>query len=107
MKQDQQPPIRGGCRGHEDDKETEDEKDGRMRMTTMIRTPRTLMMDEDGAKWNLLEDDIQMDLMILDYHDGIRSLFSQLGPSGLMWSVREAACRYNVVNNHVKRKFDK
>jgi hypothetical protein len=42
------------------------------------------------ARWNLLEDNIQLDLMILDYHDETRSLFSQLGPSGLMWSVREA-----------------
>jgi hypothetical protein len=41
------------------------------------------------AKWNLLEENIQMDLMILDnQEEETRSLFSQLGPSGLMWSVR-------------------
>jgi hypothetical protein len=61
------------CRGHEEEDETKDEKDGRMRLRTAMtrtpRTPRTLTMAEDdlmmmmlglkmkeAARWNLLED---------------------------------------------------
>jgi hypothetical protein len=58
---------------------TIDDDNGEVSIRKMVAT----------ARWNLLEDNIQMDLMILDNQDETRSPL-RTGPWRLKWSVGPA-----------------